>query len=131
MRPDRSVVLAVAVVLLLVIGLSGLSVGLGLMVLMANVVGSTWSGIAIGAGIALYGLAAVIGGIGIWLRRSRRGWWLAVATILLGMGVLGGLSIVVGGLDREFGFGILVCGATLGCLLAPGTRAAVGFGSAF
>ena len=112
----------------MIIGLSGLSVGMSLIAIMPPTVEPSGVGAGIGAAIALYGLAVTIAGVGLILRRARGAWWLAVVLILAGLAVLVGLTVALGGLDAMFTFGFVVWGLTLACLAAPATRAAVGFG---
>ena len=112
--------LIAAIVLLLLIGVSGLGVGLTLTTAMTNA-GTPLTGVGIGAGIALYGALAALAGLGlIW--RHRWSWWLGVATIVAGTLFLVTLIFYVGG-DEVFAIGVAIWGVTLACLLAPATRA--------
>lgn len=123
--PGRPTSLLLATVLLLVIGLSGASVGVTLITAMASAPDVPSTGIGIGAGIAGYGAVAAIAGIGV-LLRWRPGWWLGLATIVAGLLFLTWLIVALGGLDAVFAFGLVVWAVTLVCLLAPPTRAALG-----
>jgi hypothetical protein len=120
---ERPFPLALAAVLLLVIGLSGLGVGIMFTQAMA-VPGVPSTGLQIGLGIAGYGLLATISGIGL-LGRRRRFWWLAVATIGAGLAFQIWL-VAIASLDPVFATGIVVWGVTLSCLIAPATREALG-----
>ena len=84
----------------MIIGLSGLFVGLTLVVALPNMAGTD---VAFGDEfvivIPLYGLAATLGGIGTW-RRSWVGWTLAAAVDALGLGVLI-WAVTLAGPDRS------------------------------
>jgi uncharacterized membrane protein (DUF2068 family) len=114
--------LSAAIILLLLIGVSGLGVGLTIATAMTNA-GTPLTGVGIGAGIALYGALAALAGVGlIW--RQRWSWWLGVATIAAGTLFLVGLMVYLGG-DEVFALGVAIWGITLACLLAPATRASM------
>jgi drug/metabolite transporter (DMT)-like permease len=114
--------LSAAIVLLLLIGVSGLGAGLTITTAMMNA-GTPLTGVGIGLGIALYGALAALAGVGlIW--RHRWSWWLGVATIAAGTLFLVWLMFSVGG-DDMFALGIAIWGVALGCLLAPATRASI------
>ena len=119
---ERPFPLALAAVLLLVIGLSGLGVGITITQAM-SAPGVPATGLQIGLGIAGYGLLATISGSGL-LGRRRRFWWLAVATIGAGLAFQIWL-VAISSLDPVFATGIVVWGVTLSCLIAPATRAAL------
>jgi hypothetical protein len=108
------------VVLMLVIGLSGLAVGLQLVVSMPAAIG-----VAIGASFAVYGLVTAAAGFGLLRWRSRVAWGSAIAAIVAGLLLLAGLEVVVRGTDVVLGSGVLIWGIALICLLAPGTRAVI------
>jgi hypothetical protein len=104
--PRVPIVRLVAVGLTLLIGLSGLAAGLELLAnLPASPSGPEWTAIAIGGGIAVYGIATIVGAVGTW-RRSRVGWWIAVGAIAVGLAALVLVSRAGGGLD-----GMLLGGA--------------------
>ncbi|HYX10637.1 MAG TPA: hypothetical protein VE817_01570 [Candidatus Acidoferrum sp.] len=115
--------LVFAAVLLVIIGLSGISAGITIVQAMANTPPTPLIGIEIGAGIAGYGLVATIAGVGLFARR-RTFWWLAVGTMAAGLAFLIGL-VVIANLDPVATSGLVIWGITLACLLAPATRAAL------
>ena len=116
--------LLIAVVLLLVIGVSGLLVGLELLAVGDPLkAGGEPAAVAIPAGIGAYGVAAIMGGIGVFLRRL----WahrLALVTIAVGLVELIWQATLVG-LDPVTLFGVSVWGLVLILLLLPDVRAAV------
>ncbi|MEA2548928.1 MAG: hypothetical protein QOE42_1526 [Chloroflexota bacterium] len=114
--------LSAAIVLLVLIGVSGLGAGLTITTAMTNA-GTPPIGVGIGAGIALYGALTALAGVGL-MWRHRWSWWLGVATIAVGMLFLVGLIVRVGS-DEVFALGVAIWGVTLGCLLAPATRASI------
>jgi hypothetical protein len=123
---DRPPTLAAAAFLNVIIGISGLIVGLTLLAALPGVAAS--SDVVVGAeilfGIPLYGLAATLGGIGTW-RRSWVGWTLALVVDGVGLGVLvWAISLV--GPDGVLAFGIAVWTLTLVLLAAPQTRRVLG-----
>ena len=122
----RPATLIAAAVMLIVIGISGVAAGADFLALPASDLGSDVirAGLAMGALIAGYGAAATIAGIGVVLRR-RWAWWLGVATMLGGLGLLVFLLAMVRSLDAVVAFGIIVWGVTLALLLAPATRRGV------
>jgi hypothetical protein len=85
--PTRPVVLRVAVVLLLVEGLSGIGVGGTLLAGLAGLTG-VGGAIAIPIGILAYGLILVLGAFGI---LGRRAW----GSRLAGVALVGGLTLLV------------------------------------
>ena len=123
-KTRRPFSLRLAVVLLVVIGLSALSVGLELLVAERRV--TTDGGlvaIAIPLGICVYSAAALVGGIGTWLRR-RWAHRLALVTIAVGLAVLSWeLSLI--GLDPILLFGVATWGFVLALLLRPSVRSGV------
>jgi len=104
-----------AMALLLVMGLSGISVGL---TLAAASFGASLplAGVAIPAGLIGYGLALAGGGFGILLGRGW-GWPLGVVAIVVGVVTLVILLGIVGGRDAVLAGGLVTWGATLGLLL--------------
>lgn len=114
--------LSAAIVLLVLIGVSGLGVGLTITSGMLSA-GTPLIGVGIGLGIAVYGGLAALAGVGLIWRR-RWSWWLGVVTILAGELFLVWLIVLVGG-DGVFAFGVAIWGVTLVCLVAPATRAEI------
>jgi hypothetical protein len=124
---NQPITLAAAAILNVIIGLSGLFVGLTLVVALPNMAGTD---VAFGDEfvivfvIPLYGLAATLGGIGTW-RRFWIGWTLAAAVDALGLGVLIWAVTLVGP-DGVLLFGVVVWTLTLLLLAAPQTRRVLG-----
>jgi len=110
-------------VLLLVIGMSGLGAGITITQAMTGTPAVPVVGVQIGLGIALYGLLATVAGIGL-LGRRLAFWWLAVATIGVGLAFVIGL-IAITSLDPVFATGIVIWGVTLSCLVVPATCASL------
>ena len=123
---NQPITLAAAAILNVIIGLSGLVVGLTLVVALPAMAAA--SDVAFGGEIVivipLYGLAATLGGIGTW-RRFWVGWTLAAAVDALGLGVLI-WAITLVGPDRVLLFGVVVWTLTLLLLAAPQTRRVLG-----
>ena len=121
-RPARPTSLGFAAVLLAVVGVSGLAVGIQLL----SVAAGTISGFAIAVGVGIYGLACFVSAVGLFFLR-RGGWWLGLAAIVVGLGVLVWIQLIfiAADLDPVIGFGLVVWGVTLALLLVPGTGAAV------
>ena len=112
-----------AAALLMVIGVSGLLVGLELLAVSVPSNGG-FALFAIPAGIGVYGAAAIVGGVGILWRRH----WahrLALVTISVGLAELVWQTTLVG-LDPVTLLGVAVWGAVLVFLLLPAVRASVG-----
>ncbi|MFL5724937.1 MAG: hypothetical protein ACJ77F_01220 [Chloroflexota bacterium] len=108
-----------------VIGISGIIVGLSLVGAMtaANVSSGATRSVTIVLGIPVYGLLAAAGGIGVWMR-SRAGWGLAVAVDVVGLGVLL-WAVSIAGLDGVLLFGVAVWGVALALLVTSPTRGAL------
>ena len=123
---NRPPTLAAAAILNVIIGLSGLAVGLTLLAALPSVAASANSlaGAQILVGIPLSGLAATLGGIGTW-QRSRVGWALALAVDGLGLAVLV-WAITLVGPAGVFAFGVVVWTLALVLLAAPQTRRVLG-----
>ena len=123
---NQPITLAAAAILNVIIGLSGLVVGLTLVVALPTMAAT--SDLAFGDEllivIPLYGLAATLGGIGTW-RRFWVGWTLAAAVDALGLGVLIWALTLVGP-DRVLLFGVFVWTLALLLLAAPQTRRVLG-----
>lgn len=125
----RPSVLVAGVVLSLVIGLSG--VGVGLTFIGAGLSGSRGgfapevaeAGLRMGLGIGGYGFLVTAGAVGVW-RRSWPGWWLAVAALGLGLVTLAAL-MVIASMDEVLFAGVLIWGLAIGLLVAPPTRTAL------
>ncbi len=121
---NQPITLAAAAILNVIIGLSGLFVGLTLVVASIGIAvpsdTPTAAALGIVVGILIYGVLAIAGGVGVW-RRSRRGWWLALLTDAAGLSVLI-WSLAVVGRDVVLMFGVVVWAIALTLLLAPDTR---------
>jgi hypothetical protein len=116
-RPETARRLATA--LLLVIGISGAFVGLQLLTALASAPqaapGMTSSGVGISAGMAAYGIALVVAGIGL---ARRRFWGVVLGVLGIGAGallLLGLLTIAED--DAVLLGGLVIWAVTLGCLL--------------
>ena len=121
----RPITLILAAALLLLIGVSGVLAGAGFVGMAvqrpAGVSADVLqAGIAIGGAMGAYGLAAVLGGMGI-LAFRRSAWLLAVAVVLIGLVFLG-VAVFLGGLESVLTTGVVIWGATLGLLVVPTTR---------
>jgi hypothetical protein len=129
---NRPPTLIGASALLLVIGISGLFAAAGLIAVapradeiapgMAADVAR--GGIAVGLIMGAYALAAVIAGFALMARR-RAAWWLGVATIALGLGLLALSLVVIQTLEPVLMGGVVIWGVALVLLLAPATRRSV------
>jgi len=110
----------IGIAVVLVIGLSGLFVGLQLSLAMLGAAGASPAGPSIGAGIAVYGLLLTVAGIGLVFRRR---WAMAIAVtgLVAGIVTLVGLMVATGA-DGILGMGTVIWGVTLACLLAGGRR---------
>jgi hypothetical protein len=125
----RPSVLVAGAVLSLVIGLSG--VGVGLTFIGAALSGPRGgfapevaeAGLRIGLGIGGYGFLVTVGAVGVW-RRSWPGWWLAVATLGLGLVTLAALTVIAS-MDEVLFAGVVIWGVAIGLLVASPTRAAL------
>lgn len=130
---NRPPTLIAASSLLVVIGISGLFAAAGLIavgvradeVAPAMATDVTRGGLAVGLIMAAYALAAAIAGFAVMARR-RAGWWLGVATIALGLGLLGLSLALVQTLDPILTGGVVIWGVALVLLLAPATRRSLG-----
>jgi hypothetical protein len=114
-----------AIGLLILIGVSGIGAGGGLL----SLVGSTGAAadvrgaaLAMGSGIAVYGIACAFAAAGVW-SRARWGWPLGVVAATVGL-VLLIVATAIAGPDSLLALGLAVWGLTLACLLAGGTRRA-------
>ena len=123
---NQPMTLVGAAILNVIIGLSGLVVGLTMVAAVPGVAASSdmLVGVEIVFAIPIYGLAATLGGIGTW-RRSWVGWMLAVAVDALGLGVLIWL-ITLARPDGVLLFGVAVWTLALVLLAAPQTRRVLG-----
>lgn len=118
MMSGRPFPAVVAAVLLLVIGISGLSAGVALIAAMGSARDVPPVGVGIGAAIGTYSALTTGAGVGLLLRRHAA-WWLAVLTIGAGLLFLVGMvAVVLRTLDPVFAFGIVVWSVTLACLVA-------------
>jgi hypothetical protein len=120
----RPLPLVLAVVLLLLIGLSGLLAGLTIIQTMAGAAPLPTAGVAIGVGIAAYGVVATAAGLGL-LRRRGVAWRAGV--LVLGAGLLVQVALLaVSRLDAVSAVGLAIWGLALACLAVPATRRAIG-----
>ena len=114
-----------AIGLLVLIGVSGIGAGGGLLSLTgssgaaADVRGAA---LAMGSAMAGYGIACAFAAAGIW-SRARWGWPLGVVAVIVGL-VLLIVATAIAGPDSILALGLVVWGLTLACLLAPATRGA-------
>jgi hypothetical protein len=120
--PTRATARWLSVVLLLIEGLSGASVGVTLLAAVTGLAGSARAGeivpaIGIPAILIVYGLALVAAAVGILFRRAW-GWWLAIGPIVAGLALLLVLWITIGSDDAILLGGVAVWGITLVALLA-------------
>ena len=124
----RPLTLALGAALLVLIGASGLMVGIGLVLsAVQNRTGLAEvqrAGFVTGAVFSLYSAPALLAGVGLLLGR-RWGWWLGLADLLVGLAILGYTLTLVDGLDPILMFGLVLWLITVGLLLAPATRAAL------
>jgi hypothetical protein len=111
-----------AIVLLILIGVSGVGAGVELLA----VASGQPTGALIGGGIAGYGLACVAAGIGLFQLR-RWGWWLALGSVVAGLAIQLWIQVALIGAapDSVSIIGLVVWGLTLVLLLAPTTRNAI------
>ena len=125
----RPSVLVAGVVLSIVIGLSGVGVGLTFVGAALSGPGGGFApeiaeaGLRLGLGIAGYGFLVTAGAVGVW-QRSWRGWWLVVAALGLGLVTLAVLTVVAS-MDEVLFAGVLIWGLAIGLLVASPTRAAL------
>jgi hypothetical protein len=118
---SRSPALVLAVVLLLIEGVSGVGVGLTLLGGMLSAAGAD-AGTAIAVGMAGYGAALAAAGLAL-LARRRWGWMLGVVATAIGLVFLIGLLVVAGSADAVLVGGVGIWGITLAALVV-GRRAA-------
>ena len=97
-------------------GIPGIAVGLSL----APAIGA--GGLAVVASILAYGLASLVGAIGMILGR-RWGWPIAVATVVVGLATLFVVLGMVGGRDTVITGGIAIWLVTLVALVVARPRA--------
>ena len=119
---SRPISLILATGLLILIGVSGIGVGGELL----SVASGVATGALIGGGIAAYGFACVIAGIGMF-RLNRWGWLLALGMVMVGLAVLLWMEIILIGAapDSVSIVGLVIWGLTLVLLLTPATRNAI------
>jgi hypothetical protein len=125
----RPSVLVAGVVLSIVIGLSGVGVGLTFLGAALSGLGGGFApelaeaGLRLGIGFGAYGFLVTAGAVGVW-RRSWPGWWLAVAALGLGFVTLVVLAVIAS-LDGVLLGGVAIWGLTIALVGAPSTRAAL------
>lgn len=123
-RP-MSLILAAAVLIL--IGVSGMAAGGGLLGVALNggaAADVRQVGLAMGSIIAGYGFITVLAGVGLILFR-RWAWRIGLVTMLVGLVALAGATAGVGALDPILLLGVAFWGLAVVCLLMPSTRAAL------
>lgn len=120
--------LLIAASLLLVIGLTGLAAGGGLLGVALNTgsqsQGAADLGMAFGSMIAAYGFVTVLAGAALLLLR-RWAWKLGIITVVIGMFTLGNAVVASELTIPVLGVGLGVWLATFVLLVLPATRAAV------
>ncbi|HEX2756598.1 MAG TPA: hypothetical protein VHM48_14110 [Candidatus Limnocylindrales bacterium] len=123
----RPISLILAAGLLILIGLSGMAAGGGLLSTIANGSSTTAdvraAALAFGTTMAVYGFAAVLAGVGLLIFR-RWAWRLGLLLSVVGLVLLTGAQLAAGP-DLILGFGVAVWVTTFVCLVAPDTRRAV------
>ena len=123
----RPISLIVAAGLLIVIGVSGMAAGGGLLGVALNG-GSAPDvrqvGLALGSVIAGYGFITILAGVGLVLLH-RWAWRVGLFMMLVGLVALSGAIAGVGALDPILLLGVGFWGLGLVCLLMPSTRAAL------
>ncbi|MBA2718702.1 MAG: hypothetical protein H0U52_05555 [Chloroflexi bacterium] len=126
---QRPISLTLAAALLILIGLSGLMAGGGLLwgAMNGSAVASDVrrAGLGMGSLIAAYALAAAMAGTGLVLGR-RWAWRLGLVVSVVGLVALGAAMAGLGDLDAFLLVGVAIWGATAACLFAPATRRAMG-----
>lgn len=123
----RPISLIVAAGLLIVIGVSGMAAGGGLLGVALN--GGSPSdvrevGLAMGSVIAGYGFITVLAGVGL-IRFRRWAWRIGLLTMLVGLVALAGAIAGLGAFDPILLVGMGFWGLALVCLLLPSTGAAL------
>lgn len=129
---DRPSSLLWAVVVHLLIGVSGVAAGLPLA---AGVLSGSLDrfqptqrdvlvAAAIAFGVLGYGALEVVGALGVW-RRARPGWWVALVVDLVGLAILVWVLGIAGGSDGIIIGGVVLWLIAIGTLVAPSTRAAL------
>jgi len=123
---DRPTSLVASAGLLILIGISGVTAGSGLLIAgpSATVTDDVRrAGLGIGGVMAAYALGCIVAGAGLWLRR-RWAWLLGIGVIGVGLALL--LYVVwLAGTDPVIVFGLVVWGVTLAALLVAPTRRAL------
>ncbi len=123
----RPISLILAAGLMILIGVSGMAAGGGLLGVALNG-GSPADirqvGLAMGSVIAGYGFIVVLAGVGLILFR-RWAWRIGLLTMLVGLVALAGAMAGVGSLDPMLLLGVVLWGLALVCLLVPSTRTAL------
>ncbi|MDQ3127372.1 MAG: hypothetical protein M3Q66_02795 [Chloroflexota bacterium] len=123
----RPISLILAAGLMILIGVSGMAAGGGLLGVALNG-GSPadirQAGLAMGSVIAGYGFIVVLAGVGLILFR-RWAWRIGLVTMVVGLVALVGAMAGVGSLDPMLLLGVVMWGLAVVCLLLPSTRTAL------
>jgi hypothetical protein len=124
---SRAPTLIAAIALLVLIGLSGVASGGGLLSVTASAdapsVDVRGAALGLGVGIAGYGIVCLFAAAGLW-SRSRWAWLLGIAAVALGLVAIV-VATSIAGLDSVLGLGLVVWGAAFACLVAPATRRSI------
>lgn len=123
----RPISLVLAAALMILIGVSGMAAGGGLLGVALNGASSgdvRQVGLAMGSVIAGYGFISVLAGVGL-IRFRRWAWRVGLMTMLVGLVSLAGAIAGVGSLDPILVLGVGFWGLAVACLLLPSTRAAL------
>ena len=123
----RPMSLILAAAMLILIGVSGMAAGGGLLGVALNggaAADVRQVGLAMGSIIAGYGFITVLAAVGLILFR-RWAWRIGLLTMLVGLVALAGATAGVGTLDPILLLGVAFWGLAVACLLMPSTRAAL------
>jgi len=115
--PSRTRAEWIAIGLLVMEGIPGITVGISLAPAIAA------GGLVLVVGILAYGVASLVGAVGILVGR-RWGWPIAIATVLVGLAILVIVLGIAGWRDAVIAGGIASWLVTLGALLMARPRGA-------